>query len=137
MRKFIFITFKHLFHKTKTRNSSAKNVENLFKKAIDSPILKNEDDILGFKNISDKITDGIKAFPNGEKTFTISIKGEWGSGKTSLANLIESKIKNDVIIVHFNPWMVDGFEQLTKYFFSELMIEIARNNFDSKLKKRY
>ncbi|MDR1555030.1 MAG: KAP family NTPase [Campylobacteraceae bacterium] len=107
----------------------------MFEKAIDEPIRQDEEDILGFKNISGKIADAIKAFPSGKKTFTIAIEGEWGSGKTSLANLIENKIKDDVILVHFNPWMVDNFEQLTKYFFAELVKEIARCNFGTKFQK--
>ncbi|MDR0580081.1 MAG: KAP family NTPase [Campylobacteraceae bacterium] len=106
-----------------------------FEKAIDRPIKTDEEDILGFKNISSKIAESIKDFPGGQKTFTISIEGEWGSGKTSLANLVENKIKDEVIFIHFNPWTVENFEQLTKYFFSELIKEIARNNFDAKLKE--
>ncbi|MDR2099221.1 MAG: AAA family ATPase [Campylobacteraceae bacterium] len=106
-----------------------------FEKAIDRPISKDEKDILGFKQISNKIAEAIKAFPHAEKTFIISIEGEWGSGKTSLANLVENKIKKDVILVHFNPWMINDFEQLTKYFFSELIKEIIRDDFDAKLKE--
>ncbi|MDR1007266.1 MAG: KAP family NTPase [Campylobacteraceae bacterium] len=104
-------------------------------KAIDKPTREDEEDILGFENISYKIADSIKAFPNGEKTFTIAIEGEWGSGKTSLMNLVENKIKDNVTLVYFNPWMVSDVEQLTKYFFAELIKELIRIDFDIKLKE--
>jgi predicted KAP-like P-loop ATPase len=116
---------------------------NMLEIASDNPIQEDKDDILGFKNISNKIANDIKAFSCGKETFTMAIEGEWGSGKTSLVNLIEKKIKekkkdegeSNVTIVHFNPWMISDVEQLTKYFFIELMKEIVRIDFDTKLKE--
>ena len=88
----------------------------------DNPITNIKDDILGFeplaKRIATSITDSNIDTTN---SFTISIEGQWGSGKTSLVNLIRNEIKDEVITLRFNPWMVNSFEQLIEYFFSEFL----------------
>lgn len=101
---------------------------------LDVPINDENDDIFNFKNISEKVSKNIIAFDK-KNSLTISIEGEWGNGKTSLSNLICKKIKDDVILMHFNPWMIVDFTQLSEYFFSELMKELTRDNFDVKLKE--
>lgn len=40
---------------------------------------------------------------------TISIQGDWGSGKTSMMKFIEKKISNDVKCVWFNTWQYSQF----------------------------
>jgi Cdc6-like AAA superfamily ATPase len=44
--------------------------------------------------------------------FTIGILGEWGTGKTSLMNMIENKLKNDdhIATVWFNAWRYEQDE---------------------------
>jgi uridine kinase len=98
------------------------------------PIKCEKDDKLGFGKLSSEIANGIVNSKN-KNTFTIAIEGKWGSGKTSLVNLIEEKIKDKVILVHFNPWAIVDFEQLTRYFFSELIKEISHDNFNAKFKE--
>lgn len=41
---------------------------------------------------------------------TIAIQGDWGSGKTSMMNLIKGKLSSDVISVWFNTWQYSQFE---------------------------
>lgn len=101
---------------------------------LDLPINDENDDIFNFKNISEKVSKNIIAF-NKKESLTISIEGEWGNGKTSLSNLICKKIKDDVVLMHFNPWMIVDFTQLSEYFFSELMKELTHENFNAKLKE--
>lgn len=101
---------------------------------LDTPINNEDDDIFNFKSISEKIAENIKSFDKKE-SLTISIEGEWGNGKTSLSNLICNKIKKDVVLMHFNPWMIVDFTQLSEYFFSELIKELVHENFDAKLKE--
>ena len=38
-------------------------------------------------------------------SFAIGITGEWGSGKTTFLDLLESKVIGKVEVVSFNPWM--------------------------------
>ena len=48
--------------------------------------------------------------------------GPWGSGKTSILNLMEEGLAEDgeSIVIRFNPWMFSGTEQLVDAFFHEL-----------------
>lgn len=101
---------------------------------LDTPISDENADIFNFKEISEKVSENIRKF-NQKESLTISIEGEWGNGKTSLSNLISKKVKNDVVLIHFNPWMIVDFKQLTEYFFSELMKEIQHESFNARLKE--
>lgn len=107
---------------------------------FDSPITDEADDILGFKSLAKRISSSIvhSSFDT-KNAFTISLEGKWGSGKTSLVNLIKKDLKNNhkdkIVIMEFNPWLVTDFEQLIKYFFSELLKEITYESFDAKLKE--
>jgi len=88
----------------------------------DNPINNKQDDLLGFESLAQRIASSIIGSNIDTKnSFTISIEGKWGSGKTSLVNLIRNEIKDEVLILRFNPWMINDFEQLIKYFFSEFI----------------
>jgi len=107
----------------------------------DNPITDFNDDKLGFKPLVKRIANSIiNSNIDTTNSFTISIEGKWGSGKTSLVNLIKNDIKkNDiekkVVVMEFNPWIVNDFEQLVEYFFSELLKEIVHESFDAKLEE--
>ncbi|MBD3798196.1 MAG: hypothetical protein IE887_10850, partial [Campylobacterales bacterium] len=107
---------------------------------FDGPITDESKDILGFKSLAERISSSIvhSSFDT-KNAFTISLEGKWGSGKTSLVNLIKKDLKNNhkdkIVIMEFNPWLVTDFEQLIKYFFSELLKEITYESFDAKLKE--
>lgn len=80
---------------------------------LDLPIEDKEKDKLNFSPFAQKVAKGIKNYKQNE-TFIISIEGKWGSGKTSLMNLIENEIKDDVEIMHFNPWLLTDIRQVSK-----------------------
>ena len=102
----------------------------------DNPIEKDVEDKLGFLPLAKRVATAIvKSDIDTKNSYTISIEGQWGSGKTSLVNLIKKEIKEDVILMEFNPWMVTDFEQLIKYFFSELLKEIIHNSDEAKFKE--
>lgn len=52
----------------------------------------------------------------------LAINGAWGSGKTSIINLIEhhTKTESSIKILRFNPWWYSGEEALTVAFFREI-----------------
>jgi hypothetical protein len=41
---------------------------------------------------------------------TIAIQGDWGSGKTSMMNMIRGKVGNEVVSIWFNTWQYSQFE---------------------------
>jgi KAP-like P-loop domain-containing protein len=58
----------------------------------------------------------------GQSGVVMALTGPWGSGKTSLLNLIDERLSEqpDAIVVRFNPWYFSGTEQLLQHFFSEM-----------------
>ncbi|WP_418186513.1 KAP family P-loop NTPase fold protein [Aliarcobacter lanthieri] len=100
-------------------------------KHIDLPINDKENDKLNFLPFAQKVAKGIKNYKQDE-TFIISIEGKWGSGKTSLMNLIEEQIKDDVEILHFNPWLLTDIRQVINLFFDELIKVLCYGSFKAK-----
>ncbi|MBU5337530.1 P-loop NTPase fold protein [Intestinibacter bartlettii] len=53
---------------------------------------------------------------NPDKKFVIGLEGPWGSGKTTILNIVKKKIKdnneNIIIIDDFDPWSYDNKESL-------------------------
>jgi hypothetical protein len=75
----------------------------------DVPISCNEDNLLGVENYATALSDFIlySATP-----LTIGIQGEWGTGKTSLMNLIREKLaKADIATSWVNTWEYSLFKQ--------------------------
>src|SRR5436190_1928866 len=89
----------------------------------DSPITKAEQDELGRLGLARQIVEQIRRTPCDEG-FVIGLLGPWGSGKTSILNLVRAQLaqaaSEDVIVVPFNPWLFSGAEQLVTRFFAEL-----------------
>ena len=68
---------------------------------------------------------------------TISIQGSWGTGKTSIMNFIEKKLRDagTIQIVKFNTWQFSQFnmeDQLAISFISSMIKQIELNPEDSK-----
>jgi len=63
----------------------------------------------------------------GMRPVSIGIFGTWGTGKSSLLNLIEDEVarqaKDDVIVIRFDAWLYQGFDDAR----AALMDVIARN----------
>jgi hypothetical protein len=65
----------------------------------------------------------------------MGVLGPWGSGKTSLINLVREKLAAEpaVPVIDFNPWMFSGAEQLLESFFREIAAQLQVK--DKKFKK--
>lgn len=72
-------------------------------------LIKEEDvdyDLLGRSNIIAQIESMIR-WCEVDKRFIIGVSGRWGSGKTTILNIVKSKLRGDeniVIIDEFKPW---------------------------------
>jgi hypothetical protein len=54
----------------------------------------------------------------------IGIAGEWGSGKSSILNLVHEKIRNEyqeAVVLRFDPWLISGRNDLITLFITELI----------------
>jgi len=100
----------------------------------DCAIERSIDDLLNRSDIIDNIENILKSLDK-DKSYAIGVCGKWGSGKTSLLNLLEEKISKDNTfkIIHFNPWYYSDQKELIQQFFSTLLSEFKPNN--TKIKK--
>lgn len=58
----------------------------------------------------------------------IGLAGPWGSGKSSLLNLVSEEIERkfpDAVVVRFDPWILEGRNSLVEEFFKELSAKIV------------
>ena len=75
----------------------------------DVPLERIEDECLGLKDYGDALSDFIARC---ETPLTIALQGDWGSGKTSLMNLIQAELgkKPEVVqTIWFNTWQYSMF----------------------------
>ena len=98
------------------------NIETALKN-LDKPIQSVEEDLLqrsGFVENLCRIFE--TASPDESAVF--ALHGEWGSGKTSVKNLLVKELAKrgdkSPIAIDFNPWAFSGQDQILEAFFSEI-----------------
>jgi predicted KAP-like P-loop ATPase len=81
------------------------------KKGLDAALEDVPEDRYGFSNIAENISRSILSLPQ-EASNVVGIEEAWGSGKTSLLNLI---LKNLTLnkdghthVLHISPWLSGG-----------------------------
>lgn len=102
---------------------------------VDNPIIKEEDDLLGRKNLAELFVKTLRSI-DATKGAVVSVMGAWGSGKTSFINLVKQELEetSTIPVIEFNPWMFSGSEQLPEIFFHEIAVELKLMN-NSKIDK--
>ncbi len=91
-------------------------------------VRNEDDDLLNYYPFAKKIQQIIQGYSNNSEPLTIGIYGKWGTGKTSLLNLIEKNIeifhkeKGDkpYMKFHYNPWVYQTKEEMLFDFFETL-----------------
>lgn len=108
----------------------------------DKPIGSKCDDQLGRHNFATLLAQSLLNL-NCQDTFTVGLFGKWGSGKTSIVNMMLSEIEaqqrnyqeeKGFIIIHFEPWNFSSTDQLLSQFFIRLSNEF-RSAGDKRLAK--
>ena len=121
-------------HKRKVGVSSATSGLRYFN--ADQPIEHLEDDLLERRSLAEAIAQHIYSVP-AEHGYTIAIVGEWGSGKSSLLNMVRDALEsdaNDIVTLRFNPWLFGGASDLLTRFFGELNTQLGQNENDAMKK---
>ncbi len=92
----------------------------------DEPIRLSRDDLLGRDHLAKLMADEVLAMDDSEGA-VVGVAGPWGSGKTSLINLVENHLNEErrVRTVWFNPWLFSGTGELVERFFEELSIQLG------------
>lgn len=109
----------------------------------DKPIKSKDNDLLNRTEFSKKLAKAILSYTEIDN-FTISLCGKWGSGKTSILNMVIEEIGNltenhdtneKPIIVSFNPWNYSDQVQLTTQFFKTIMVSLGKKDNNKNLQK--
>ena len=92
----------------------------------DLPIAKLEEDGLNRGPFAESLAKTLVqySFPS---SLTIGLYGEWGSGKTSLLNMVfenVERIDDGVVVLRFNPWLCSDPKQLVTQFFKQMATAI-------------
>ncbi len=92
----------------------------------DLPITKAADDTLNRSSFAKSLAQ-ILLQDSFSSSFTIGLYGEWGSGKTSLLNMVLETVEStndNAIILRFNPWLCSEPKQLITQFFKQMAAAI-------------
>lgn len=92
----------------------------------DLPINKSSEDKLNRTAFAKDLAKVLLDYSS-PHSFSVGLYGEWGSGKTSLLNMILETIEQDgcdVVVLRFNPWLCSEPKQLVTQFFKQLSAAI-------------
>jgi hypothetical protein len=105
----------------------------------DRPIQTAADDLLGRSAFASLLAEKISEW-RGHESLVMAIYGGWGSGKSSVKNLVLEKLSElkdrPVTHVDFNPWLVSGEEKITATFFAEIGAKLLLDTKDEASKRR-
>lgn len=93
-------------------------VDNLWS---DVEVKSSAADRLNRNPFSQKAAELINSIPEGAESTVFGIIGAWGSGKSSVLNLIEEHLSEDIQAVRFSPWAVTDESGLLAEFFTTLL----------------
>ena len=95
------------------------------------PIVSREADELDRAPFAEHIAAAIRGW-TGNDSLVLALYGEWGTGKSSLKNLVVEALRSDPqqspYIVEFNPWQWAGQEQVSQAFFREIGSTLGRKD---------
>lgn len=92
----------------------------------DLPITKFDDDTLNRGSFAKSLAQVLLQY-SFSSSFTIGLYGKWGSGKTSLLNMVLESVEsadNSTVILRYNPWLCSDPKQLITQFFKQMAAAI-------------
>lgn len=104
-----------------------KSAEKIVGPDPDRPITTPEQDAFGRVTFAKSLARYIQSVPNDQST-VFALTGPWGTGKTSVLNLIEDALaKSDepTHVLRFNPWLFSGTHEVTAHFMRELAVQVG------------
>src|SRR3954451_23749305 len=82
-------------------------------------------DLLGCQHLVEVVTSIIK--DDSLLPATIGVFGDWGSGKSSLLQMVQRSLEEDanVLVLSFNGWTFEGYEDARTALMSTILDEVA------------
>ncbi|ENU42741.1 hypothetical protein F985_03633 [Acinetobacter seifertii] len=90
--------------------------------------IESKQDFLNYSEASEIVVNVLKK-PN-MLPISIGVFGSWGTGKSTILNLIEQKLapekNDDYIIIKFDAWLYQGFDDARASLLEVIILEIAK-----------
>jgi predicted KAP-like P-loop ATPase len=104
----------------------------------DRPIACAKEDRLGRKGFAQALATHLLRTP-ADDSAVFALYGAWGSGKTSILNLVEGELSKEgelsqnktLTVLRFNPWLFSGTDQLVSGFFRELAAQLSERKHET------
>ena len=108
------------------------------RQASDQAIGSKDEDLLDRAKFAQHLADFISEW-SGDRSLTIALHGPWGSGKSSVKNMVLQALRSHWMteqhgkellkepLLDFSPWRWVGQDQVTTAFFAELGVVIGRS----------
>lgn len=92
----------------------------------DNPISTASEDLLQRSKFVERIVREIK-MTDASQGCVLAVMGQWGSGKTSVLNLVKERLSDSgTILVEYNPWLLSGVEELVGGLFREINAKLNK-----------
>jgi predicted KAP-like P-loop ATPase len=91
----------------------------------DLPITSKTEDRLNRSSFASALASAIKNW-NQTSSLVIALYGDWGSGKSSVKNMVleslacDDRSEDRITVVEFNPWQINNQDSLSRVFFDEI-----------------
>jgi len=105
---------------------------------VDKPIKTKNEDFLGRKEFAEVVTNAIIDYNiDGDESLTIGLFGKWGSGKTSIINMVLEDVQQEdnIVIFKFEPWLYSDTDQLISQFFKDFSKVISHKDYGKEAEK--
>lgn len=104
--------------------------------SADRPIERSDQDRLHRSRFAERLAEIIRRWQHRE-SLVIGLFGPWGSGKSSVKNLVLEALKDEkhLEVIEFNPWQWSGHEQLTTAYFKEIQQKLGMKDTSEEAKK--
>lgn len=88
---------------------------------------ETSEDLLGFKVHADLLIDVIN--DDTVLPITIGVFGDWGSGKSSILQIINKQFDNDpnTLCIYFNGWTFEGYDDAKAALLNSILKELENN----------
>lgn len=103
----------------------------------DIPLEDDSGDLFGYKKFTDRLVDSIKYFSS-DDGLVVALNGEWGSGKTSVVNIVKNQLQKEenIQVISYSYWWYEGKKEVITAFLTALSTAIRRlGNSDETVSK--
>lgn len=103
--------------------------QELVRKGFVSDNTQIDEEYVGWDNYAAKLAERLVCTDVSKVSFATALTGKWGTGKTTFLELLRKNLmKQNVVIVDFNPWMSDSSKMIINDFFNTLKDALSGKN---------